>query len=264
LTRPGRHADGNGLYLAISENGAKSWVFMWKRNGRRQARGLGSVDTVTLADARDSAAYMRRLVREGRDPPSAKALKTSVPTFAEMATAYVAGNEAAWSNAKHRYQVELQLTRYAAPLRSVPVDQITTEQVLKTLQPIWRTKTETAKRTRQRIEAVIDYAKARGHCSGPNPAQWRSHLATILPSPERLARVEHHLAMDYHDVPAFMARLRGTEGVAARALEFTVLTAARVGEVRGATWGEISVSDRTWVIPAARMKAGVEHRATAP
>jgi integrase len=162
-------------------------------------------------------------------------------------------------HAKHRFQVELQLTRYAAPLRSLPIDRITTENVLKALQLIWKTKTETAKRTRQRIEAVIDYAKARGHYSGENVARWKGHLAMILPSPERLVRVEHHPAMPYTDVPAFMARLRAVDGVAARALEFTILCAARVGEVRGAVWSEIDMENRLWTIPAARMKAGNQH-----
>src|SRR5262249_28061951 len=157
------------LYLAISPNGAKSWLFMWKRGGRRQARGLGSVDTVSLAEARELAADMRKLLREGRDPPSAKVLKAGVPTFGAVADEYIAAQQAAWGNAKHVYQVRLQLTRYAGPLRSLPIDQITTDSVLATLQPIWKTKVETAKRTRQRIEAVIDYARAHGHRSGENP-----------------------------------------------------------------------------------------------
>jgi integrase len=260
LTKPGRYADGGGLYLAISPNGAKSWVFMWKRGGIRKAAGRGSVHTVPLAEAREIAADDRKIVREGGDPPKARARTASMPTFGECADAYIASNEAAWSNAKHRYQVELQLNRYAAPLRSLPVDQIDTAQVLAVLQPLWQSKTDTAKRLRQRIEAVIDAARARGHRSGENPARWRGHLDKILPSPERLARVEHHPAMPYTDVPVFMAKLRATEGIAARALEVTILTAARVGEVRGATWSEIDMNNRLWVIPPGRMKAGNEHR----
>jgi integrase len=258
LTKPGRHADGGGLYLAINDSGAKSWLFMWKRNGVRRAVGRGSVNTVSLAEARELTAADRKIVREGGDPPKARALRAGVPTFGACADDYIASNEAAWSSAKHRYQVRLALTRYAASLRSLPVDQITTDHVLATLQPIWKTKVETAKRLRQRIEAVLDFAKAHGHRSGENPATWRSHLAAILPSPERLARVEHLAAMDYGDVPAFMARLRAVEGVAARCLEFVVLTVSRVGEARGARWPEIHGD--TWVVPPERMKAGKEHR----
>jgi integrase len=260
LTKAGRYADGGGLYLAISDKGAKSWVFMWKRNGVRRAVGRGSANTVSLAEARELAADDRKIVREGGDPPKAKALRAGVPTFGKCADDYIASNEAAWGNAKHRYQVGLALTRYAASLRSLPVDQITTERVLATLQPIWKTKVETAKRLRQRIEAVLDFAKAHGHRSGENPARWRTHLDAILPSPERLVHVEHLAAMDYSDIPAFMARLRAVEGVAARCFEFVVLTVARVGEVRGAMWSEIDVSNALWTIPAERMKAGREHR----
>ena len=182
-----------------------------------------------------------------------------MPTFGKCADDYIASNEAAWGNAKHRYQVRLALTHYAASLRSLPVDQVTTERVLATLRPIWKTKTETAKRLRQRIEAVLDFAKAHEHRSGENPARWKAHLDAILPSPERLVRVEHLPALDYHLVPEFMARLRATDGVAPRALEFTILTAARVGEVRGAVWPEINLADRLWIVPPQRMKANKEH-----
>jgi integrase len=260
LTKPGRHADGGGLYLAVSDKGAKSWVFMWKRNSVRKARGLGSADTVSLAEARELAADARRLVREGREPPSAKTLKAGVPSFRDCADQFIAAIEPAWRNAKHRYQARLALGTYAAPLRSLPVDQIGTEQVLAVLQPLWKSKTETAKRLRQKIEAVLDAARAHGHRTAENPARWKGHLDKLLPEPGRLAPVVHHAAMPFADVPPFMARLRATDGVAARALEFTVLTVARVGEVRGATWGEIDMDNQLWVIPARRMKAGNEHR----
>jgi integrase len=260
LTKPGRHADGGNLFLAISENGAKSWIFAWKRSGVRRVRGLGSAAEVSLAEARELAADCRKMLREGREPPSARAIRAGTPTFGEVADAYMADNEAAWHNAKHRYQVRLALEHYAAPLRPLPVDQITVERVLAVLTPLWKSKTETAKRLRQRIEAVIDAARARGHRSGENPARWRGHLDKILPSPGRLVRVEHHPALPYADVPAFMERLRAVEGVAARCLEFTILCAARVGEVRGATWTEIDMDDALWIIPADRMKADREHR----
>ncbi len=213
LTKPGRYADGGGLALAVSPNGAKSWVFLWKRGGRRQARGLGSANTVSLAEARELAADMRKVVREGKDPPSAKAIRTGVPSFGAVADEYIDAQKAAWDNAKHLYQVKLQLTRYAGPLRALPVDAITTENVLKALRPIWTTKVETAKRTRQRIEAVLDYAKALEHRSGENPARWRGHLDQLLASPEKLTRVEHHPAMAHEVVPAFMSRLRDLKGL---------------------------------------------------
>ena len=262
LTKPGRHADGggSGLYLAISKTGAKSWVFAYKRNGVRKVVGRGSVRDVSLAEAREAAAEDRKIVRQGGDPPKARVRKARVPTFGDCADAYITDNEAAWGNAKHRYQVRLALETYAAPLRSLPVDQITTEHVLATLQPLWKSKTETAKRTRQRIEAVIDYAKARGQYSGENCARWRGHLDKILPALEKLVRVEHLAAMPYADVPIFMARLRAEDGVAARCLEFVVLCAARVGEARNATWSKINLAERVWVVPAEHMKAGKEHR----
>jgi hypothetical protein len=205
LIKPGRYADGGGLYLAISDRGAKSWVFMWKRNGVRRAVGRGSANTVTLAAAREAAADDRKIVREGGDPPKARGLRAGVPTFGECADAYIASNEAAWGNAKHRYQVRLALTRYAAALRPLLVNQIGTEQVLAVLTPLWKSKTETAKRLRQRIEAVLDYAKAHQHLDAENPARWRGHLDKILPAPDKLARVVHMAAMPYGDVPAFMA-----------------------------------------------------------
>ena len=260
LTQSGRHADGGGLYLAISDSGAKSWLFMWKRSGVRRARGLGSADTVSLVEARELAADFRKIVREGRDPPSAKAIRAGVPTFGDCADAYISSNEAAWSNAKHRYQVKLALTRHAALLRPLPVDQISTENVLAVLQPLWKSKTETAARLRQRVEAVIDAARAHGHHSGENPARWKGHLDKLLPSPEKLARVVHYAAMPYGDMPAFMTKLRSINDVAARALEFTILTAARIGEARNARWSEIDMDNKLWAIPPERMKANKEHR----
>ena len=259
LTKPGRHADGGGLYLAISERGAKSWLFMWKRGGVRKARGLGSADTVSLAEARELAADARKLVREGRDPPSAKALKAGVPSFAQCAAQFMAAKEPGWRGRKHKYQVRLALETYAAPLRSLPVDQINTEHVLAVLRPLWKSKTETAKRLRQKIEAVLDAARAHGHRTAENPARWKGHLDKLLPEPGRLAPVIHRAAMAYNDVPAFMARLRAIDGVAARCLEFAVLCAARSGEARGATWGEVDFQNAVWVVPASRMKVGKEH-----
>jgi integrase len=258
LTKPGRHADGNGLYLAVSPSGAKSWVFMWKRNGVRKAVGRGSADTVSLAEARVLTAEDRKIVREGGDPPKARALRVGVPTFGECADQFIAAKEPAWRGAKHKYQVGLALQTYAAPLRSLPVDQVSTEHVLVVLQPLWKTKTETAKRLRQKIEAVLDYAKARHYRDVENCARWRHHLDNLLPEPSRPAPVVHRAAMAYTDVPVFMAKLRAMNGVAARCLEFTILTVARSGEARGALWSEIDGD--TWVVPRDRMKAAKEHQ----
>lgn len=260
LIKPGRHGDGGGLYLAINKRGAKSWVFVWKRNGVRKVVGRGSVHTMSLAEARESAAEDRKIVRQGGNPPRARARKAGAPSFGDIADAYIADNEAAWGNAKHRYQVRLALETYAAPLRSLPVDQVSTEHVLATLQPLWKAKSVTAKRLRARIEATLDYAKARHYRTGDNPARWRGHLDSILPAPGRLARVEHLAAMDHRDVPEFMARLRAVDGIAARCLEFTILTMARVGEARGALWPEINWTDKIWTVPSTRMKAGKEHQ----
>jgi integrase len=218
------------------------------------------VNTVSLAEAREITAEDRKIVRQGGDPPKARARKAGAPSFGDCADAYIADNEAAWGNAKHRYQVRLALETYAAPLRSLPVGQVSTEHVLATLQPLWKSKTETAKRLRQRIEAVLDYAKARHYRDAENVARWKNHLAMILPSPDRLVRVEHLPAMSHSAIPAFMGRLRAEDGVAARCLEFVILTVARVGEARGARWSEIDMDSKTWIVPAERMKAGEEHR----
>ena len=259
LTKPGRHADGNGLYLAISPNGAKSWLFMWKRGGVRKARGLGSADAVSLAEAREITIDMRKLVREGRAPPSAKTLKAGVPTFGDCADQFIAAKEPSWRSRKHKYQTRLVLETYAASLRSLPVDQVTTENVLKVLQPLWAEKTETAKRVRQKIEAVLDFARAHGHRSAENCARWRGHLDKILPSPEKLARVKHRPALAFEQMPEFMAKLRTMDGPAARCLEFVVLCAARSGEARGARWCEIDMANKIWVVPPERMKAAKQH-----
>jgi integrase len=260
LRKPGRHADGGGLYLAVSDNGAKSWIFAWKKGGRRRTIGGGSAADVSLAEAREWAADCRKEVHSGREPRSARLIKSGIPSFGDCARELIEAKEPEWRNAKHRWQWEQTLTTYAALLRPLPVDQVTTEMVLRTLRPIWQTKTETASRVRQRIEAVLDWARAHDYRSGENPARWRGHLALILPSPNKIARVVHHPAMPYADVPAFMAELASVDTVTARALELAILTAVRSNEVRGATWPEINFDAAVWTLPAERMKAGKEHR----
>ena len=261
--KPGRHGDGDGLYLIVSPSGARKWVYRFTFDGRVTETGLGSAAVVTLAEARDKAQAARKLRDTGEDPIAAKrrvAMKTAgVPTFGAMADVFIASKEAEWRNEKHRAQWRMTLAHYAAPLRSRPVSEIGTEAVLAILTPIWQAKPETASRLRGRIEAVLDAAKARGYRSGENPARWRGHLSHLLFNHGRLIR-GHHAAMPYADVAVFVGRLRERKAIASLALEFCILTAARSGEVLGACWSEIDFAAKVWTIPACRMKAGREHR----
>ena len=269
----GRHADGNGLYLVVTDRQA-SWTFLFVRGGRRREMGLGSASVVTLADARRKADEARRQLAAGVDPLDAKKeaeREQRIPTFGEMADTYIEAHGAGWKNEKHRDQWKMTLSRvrdddgklvrsgYCLPIINKRVDEVTTEDVLTILKPIWSTKNETASRVRSRIEAVLDAAKAAGHRSGMNPALWKGHMSLLLPRRTRLKR-NHFAALPYSDVPAFVQRLRNAKGVGAMALEFLVLTAARSGEVRGATWAEIDFEERLWTVPAERMKAGRTHR----
>jgi integrase len=261
---PGIYPDGDGLYLCVSASKRQTWVFRFSWRGRRPEMGLGSLtDGIGLAEARKAALEARKEIADGRNPIEARKEKKRAaagkPTFGAVAAALLEAKAREWRNQKHREQWRIALTETAAALRTTSVDEIDTEAVLGTLKPLWTDKTETASRLRGRIEAVLDYAKARGHRTGENPARWRGHLAHLLPKRGRLAR-GHHAAMAYRDVPTFMSRLREIDAIAARALEFAVLTAARSGEVFGATWGEIDLENRVWVIPAERMKAAREHR----
>jgi integrase len=258
LTKPGRHSDGGGLYLSISPSGARSWVFMWKVVGKRREMGLGSLRDVPLAKARQRAAVAREMLVEGIDPLAARD-RPKAMTFGEAADALIESMSSSWRNAKHRAQWTMTLTVYCEPLRSKPVAEVGIEDVLTVLQPLWTTKPETASRLRGRIERVLDFARARGQRSGENPARWRGHLDALLPKRAKLTR-GHHKAMPFDEVPAFMASLRGREGVASYALEFAILTAARSGEVLGARWDEFNLDAALWTVPAARMKGSREHR----
>lgn len=260
VSKPGRHADGGGLYLVVDKSGAKRWVFLYRSDGRAREMGLGGLVAVPLAKAREMAAAARAAVYAGEDPIASKRIEAPrVPTFGEAADAFIEAMSPQFRNAKHIAQWKMTLTEYAAPFRSKAVDAITTDDVLGVLQPIWLTKPETASRLRGRIERVLDAARAKGHRSGENPALWRGHLANLLPKRQKLSR-GHHAAMDFRDVPAFVDQLRKREAVSARALEFTILTAARSGETLGATWREIDLTGSVWTIPAGRMKSGREHR----
>ena len=264
LKTTGRHADGGGLYLRITAGGARSWVFMATRDGRRAEIGLGAASAVSLATARGLATKMREAVATGLDP---RAIVKPVPelveppvTFGAFAEMHIASVEAGWRNTVHRQQWRQSLRDHAAALTDKAIADIGTDDVLAVLQPIWTTKAETAKRLRGRIERILDAAKARGlrPRDTMNPAMFRGHFALLLPAQSKLAR-GHHAALPWKELPAFMVALRARPALAARCLEFVILTAARSGEALGATWGEIDFAQQLWTVPAARMKAGVEH-----
>jgi integrase len=272
--KPGRHADGGGLHLLVKETGARSWVYRFMLKGKARDLGLGTAgpEGISLAVARDLASALRLKVKAGIDPlaerqreaaqavAAAQEAAIAGVTFKAVAEAYIKANEASWRNGKHRQQWRNTLASYVYPvIGELPVAEISTAHVLKILEPIWQDKPETASRIRGRIETVLDAAKARGYREGENPARWRGHIAQILPARSRLKR-GHHKAMPYEVIPAFTAKLREREAMAALALEFVILTAARTSEVLGATWDEVDLDKAVWIIPASRMKAGNEHR----
>jgi integrase len=269
--RPGRWGVGgvDGLALQVTSTGARSWVLRLTTGGRQREMGLGSFPTITLAGARDEARKQRALFKSGSDPiavrraieSAAAAKRATQKTFAEVAAQYIGRHEKSWKNAKHHAQWSATLRTYAEPvIGKLLVSDIRPAHVISVLEPIWTTKTETATRVRSRIEIVLDYAAAHGFREGPNPARWRGNLDAALPNASKVAPVRHHAALDVKDAPSFMKRLKTQEGMGARALELAVLTAARSGEVRGATWSEIDLEARLWTVPAARMKSGREHR----
>lgn len=259
LKAPGRYSDGGNLYLLITPSGAKRWLFLYRWRGRLREMGLGGVTKVSLAKAREKAAEARQSLGEGKDPLDEKRALEAIPTFGEMADQYIADHAPNWRSAKHKAQWAMTLTEYAAPIRPMRVDAITTEDVLRVLRPLWQSRPETASRLRGRIEAVLDAARARGFRSDQNPAVWKGHLSHLLGRQQKLNR-GHHAAMPFAEVPGFMSMLRANDCISARALEFAILTAARTGEAIGATWSEIDLAARVWSIPAGRMKAGRPHR----
>lgn len=272
--KPGRYADGGGLQLLVKDTGARSWVFRYMLKGKSRDIGLGAAgaDAISLADARDLASALRLKVRSGIDPleerqqkaaealAAAQAAQIAGITFKAVAEAYIGANEASWRNDKHRQQWRNTLATYVYPVMGeLPVAAFGTAHVLQILEPIWKDKPETASRVRGRIETILDAAKARGYRQGENPARWRGHIAQILPARSRLTR-GHHKAMAYDAIPAFVCAIRAREAMAALALEFVILTAARTSEVLGATWAEVDLDKAIWTVPASRMKAGKEHR----
>lgn len=261
LKKPGRHSDGNGLYLKVRKSGSKYWVFMTKKNGKRTEMGLGSYDDLSLHDARKKAEKLRVKVSEDKPLRQAETHQFPIrkPTFLECIDRYLKTKERGWKNDKHRAQWHMTLRTYAKPLHHLQVDKVMTNDVLSILQPMWLTKNETASRLRGRIETVLDYAKVMGWREGENPATWRGNLKLLLPAYSKRRNVKHHPALPFEEMPQFYASLNERKALVGRMLEFIILTACRSGEARGARWSEVNIEKMTWTIPAKRMKGGREH-----
>ncbi len=260
IKAPGLHADGGGLYLQVGPTGSKSWSFVYHWRGRRRQMGLGALLVTTLAEAREAADTARRMVARDINPlDERRKANVGGKTFGEVADQLIISLKPEWKSDKHAAQWTQSLMVDAAGLRELDIDRITTDDVLAVLKPIWSTKPETASRCRGRIERVLDAAKAKGMRTGDNPARWKGHLATLLPKRQKLTR-GHHAAMPFDQLADFMTELKDRNGLAARALEMTILTACRTGEVIGARISELDLDKAVWVIPAKRMKAQNEHR----
>lgn len=272
LKHPGVRGNSNfavggvdGLQLQITPTGARSWLLRLTSAGKRRSLGLGSYPSVTLAQARERAREMRDQAWRGEDPLEARrvarAAQRARVTFAEATEGLLDAKLKEFRNEKHKRQWRSTLATYAAPvLGNLSVDEISAQDVLRVLAPIWETKTETATRVRGRVEAVLSWSTVHGHRKGDNPARWKGNLEAMLAKPNKLAQVRHSPALSLADAPAWFSDLRCRDGIATRALEFLALTAARSGEVRGALWSEVDFDAGLWVVPAARMKAGKEHR----
>jgi integrase len=276
----GYYSDGERLYLKVTPTLTKSWVFIYRQGKKRTELGLGTFADVTLAEARDGsfkdgklikdgAVQLNNLLKAGIDPlierqhldNERKAAVAKSMTFQQCADAYIKAHQAGWKNKKHIQQWQNTLAQYAYPVfGELDVKVIDTGLITKCLEPIWLTKNETAGRVRGRIESVLDWAAARKYREGDNPARWRGHLDKLLAKPSKIQKTEHHNALPYGEINCFINSLRLQEGIAAKCLEFTILTAARTGESIGATWDELDLSAKTWTIPAVRMKADREHK----
>ena len=265
--KPGYHADGGGLYLQVAKSGSKSWVYRFTLKGRTRDMGLGSIRSVTLAEARTAAAESRLLVAKGVDPIAGRAepefdppqivAPPTGPTFREFAEQYIEQHTGDWRSKQHEAQWSSSLKMHVFPLiGDLQLDAIDTPEVLLVLEPIWREKSETASRIRGRIERILAAAAVRGLRPATNPAAWAGHLREALPKKRRSTPFS---ALNYRELPAFMSALRAREGVGARALEFTILTVARSGQARGARWPEIDEAAEVWSVPGERMKAGRQH-----
>jgi integrase len=275
ISEPGRYGDGGGLWLQVSkarrggDHVTKSWIFRYMIEGKARSMGLGDLATFSLKEARERARNARQMVADGIDPLEAKHATRAAAraedagkiSFADAAARYIKTHAAGWRNAKHGEQWKNTLKTYADPvIGQLSVADVETAHIMTILEPIWTAKTETASRVRGRIESVLDWATARGYRKGDNPARWRGHLDQLLPARGKVAKVKHHGALPYADLPEFMAALRSMQSVSARALEFTILTAARTGETIGARWSEIDLEAKIWTVPGDRMKSGRAHR----
>jgi integrase len=269
LTKKGLYGDGGGLTLQITATGAKSWLFRYMVAGKPFGMGLGPTHTVSLAEARQKALEARKLLIDGINPLAAKKqtqiaaalADAKMMSFDQCAEAYILAHKAAWKNAKHCDQWTNTLNTYASPVfGNLPVGEIDTGLVVRCLSPIWDTKAETASRLRGRIESVLGWATTSGYRTGENPARWKGHLENLLANTSRIGRIKHHPSLPWQQVGAFMSAIRAREGMAARAIECAILTGGRSGEVRGAKWSEFDLQNKTWTIPAERMKPGCEHQ----
>ena len=267
--KPGYHFDGAGLYLQVSKGGSKSWILRYVLDGKAREMGLGSLVTFSLADARLRATEQRKLIADGIDPIEAKhsgllkkrLASANTITFDKAAEAFIETNESGWRSDKHREQWRNTLNTYASPvIGDLPVSAVNTAFVLKILQPIWATKTETATRVRGRLEKVLDWAKVQGYRSGDNPAVWKGHLSEVLPKPSKVASASHHAALPWAEMGQFMQALRTMPGTGSLAMQLIILTATRTSEVIEAKWTEFKLNAGLWVIPKERMKGFREHR----
>ncbi|MFL9887735.1 tyrosine-type recombinase/integrase [Paraburkholderia agricolaris] len=267
--RPGVYSDGGGLYLQITRTLCKSWLFRYMRQGKKRGMGLGPIHTISLAEARLLALDCRRQLLGGVDPlddkrakeRAAKRERTQSLPFRDCASKYIESHRESWKNEKHAAQWESTLSTYAHPIiGDMMVSEVDTHEIMKVLEPIWKGKTETASRVRGRIESILAWASVNKYRSGENPARWKGHLDQLLAKRSRLQKVQHHAALPYVEISAFMRQVQAQEGMAAFALQLAILTASRTNEVIGARQSEIDLESAVWTIPAERMKAGREHR----
>ncbi|WP_158881469.1 site-specific integrase [Rhodanobacter sp. L36] len=274
--KPGMHADGGLLYLLVKPDGRRSWIFRYRDRITTKLRdmGLGPAWDVSLSEARERAAGLRRMLRDGQDPMTvkhaekaeARAKHEKRMAFGRCAELYIETHRSGWKNPKHAAQWDSTLRTYCVPVWQLPVDAIDTALVMKCLEgkdskaPLWNSKPETMSRVRGRIESVLAWATVRGLRIGDNPAAWRNHLDQLLPARNKVQAVKHRAALPYVDAAAFMAELRQRDTVGARVLELQMLTATRPGEAAGARWAEFDLDGAVWTIPGSRMKAGKEHR----
>jgi integrase len=265
----GLYGDGGGLYLQVAANGSRSWLFRYSRNNRTRYIGLGAIHSVSVDEARDQARNCRRSLHDGIDPLDNKKAQQAAArleaaravTFDQCAKTYIDSHQAGWKNRKHAAQWRSTLATYVTPVfGKLPIQHVDTSLVMKVLDPIWQTKPETASRLRGRIEAILSFATVRGDRQGENPARWKGHLDQLLPARGKVRAVEHHAALAYDEIGTFMSDLRSRGAIAARALEFLILTAGRTSEILNSCWAEIDLRNKVWVVPASRMKGKREHR----